>query len=325
MEQAWNALFRVTKDDVQTFIAAGSELHAGTLFGMLFEPWFHTRISEQGFTGRLRKLTTGRELVENKKKKRNALGILKDNLGIKQYTIPASRRHGFFEVEEIIENRYNIPTNPNFPAIDSLWPSRGEMYHVTSAERHEIKTETLPVVRKIFANWLATNQTVKLIFVVPPSRFTTYTIQRYVEPKSNKDTKGAAAARELKILTGEGKHPAESLKARRHTRVLTKKKSMVKLPKVPQHEAVESFPMTKLRNKKSRASLTAELRNAEEDTGDEEEEEVDPFTTTVDWIEQFVLEMDVNPLHDSMVMKLWEKKAKKSRLGNTLSAFGSKK
>lgn len=328
MEQAWKSLFIVSKDKVQTLIAVGSELHLGTLFGMLFEPWFHTRISEQGYTGRLRKLTTGRELMENKKKKRNALGILKDNLGITEHIIPAARRHKFFEVEEIVEGRYNVPTNPNFPAIDSLWPSRGEMYQVTSTESHEIKTEALPVLRKIFANWLATNQTAKFIFVVPPSRFMSYTIQRYIEPKP-KSKEGSAAAKEvtkeLKKMTGGENPQAETLKAGEHIKVPTKKQSTVNLPKVPQKEAVESRPTTKLRNKKSRARLMA-MKN-QEDTGDKEkDEEVDPSTMVkVDWIEQFVLEMDVNPLHDSMVMKLWEEKEKKSGLGNTLSALGGKK
>ena len=91
MEKAFNALFEVSKDKVQTFLSVGSELHTGTMFGMLFEPWFHARISEQGYTGKLRKLTTGRELVENKKKKkRNVIGMVKDHMGIKDHTIPAS-------------------------------------------------------------------------------------------------------------------------------------------------------------------------------------------------------------------------------------------
>ena len=96
------------------------------------------------------------------------------------------------------------------------------MYQVTSAtEHHEIKTETLSVLRQIFANWLATNRTVKLIFVVPPSRFETYTLQRYIEPKSKKDAKGAVDAKQVvkEFKTDEQK-------------VLAKKKSAVKLSKV---------------------------------------------------------------------------------------------
>lgn len=313
MEKAFNELFKVSKDKVQTFLSVGSELHTGSMFRMLFEPWFHARISEQGYTGKLRKLTTGRELVENKKKKRNVIGMVKDHMGIKDHTIPASPLHRFFDLEEIIENRYNVPINPNFPVIDSLWPSRGEMYQVTSAEHHEIKTETLSVVRQIFANWLATNKTVKLIFVVPPSRFETYTLQRYVEPKSKKDAKGAVVAKEVvkEFKTDEQK-------------ALAKKKSAVKLSKVVENEDVESGHRRKLRSKKSRVSLV-EVKNREEDIGDKEEEEVDPSTTTVDWIEQYVLEMDVNRLHDSMVIQLWEETEKKSILRNTLNVIGGKK
>ena len=65
-----------------------------------------------------------------------------------------------------------------------------------------------------------------------------------------------------------------------------------------------------------------EVKNREEGIGDKEEDEVDPSTTTVDWIEQYVLEMDVNRLHDSMVIKLWEGTEKKSILRNTLNVIG---
>jgi hypothetical protein len=91
----------------------------------------------------------------------------------------------------------------------------------------------------------------------------------------------------------------------------------VKLSKVVENEDVESRPWRKLRSKKSRVSLV-EVKNREEDIGDKKEDEVDPSTTTVDWIEQYVLEMDVNPLHDAMVMQIWEETEKKSMLRNPL-------
>jgi hypothetical protein len=144
---------------------------------------------------------------------------------------------------------------------------------------------------------LATNKTVKLIFVVPPSRFATYTFQRYVEPKSKKDAKGAVVAIEVvkELKTDEQK-------------VLAKKKSAVKLSKV---EDVEGGHRRKLRSKKSKASF---------------EEEVDPSTATVDWIEQFVLEMDVNPLREAMSLKAQEwREKKKLKMLNLLNMIAGKK
>jgi hypothetical protein len=146
----------------------------------------------------------------------------------------------------------------------------------------------------------ATNKTVKLIFVVPPSRFETYTLQRYVEPKSKKGAKGAAVAKEVvkEFKTDEQK-------------VLAKKKSAVKLSKVVENEDDESGHRRKLSSKKSKASF---------------EDEVDPSTATVDWIEQFVLEMDVNPLRDAISLKVQEEQEKKKfKMLNPLDMIPGKK
>jgi hypothetical protein len=94
-------------------------------------------------------------------------------------------------------------------------------------------------------------------------------------------------------------------------KVLAKKKSAVKLSKVVENEDVESGHRRKLRSKKSKASF---------------EDEVDPSTATVDWIEQFVLEMDVNPLRDAISLKVQEEQEKKKfKMLNPLDMIPGKK
>jgi hypothetical protein len=73
----------------------------------------------------------------------------------------------------IEENEYNVPLKPNYPAIDSLAPHRGEIYQCTAAETHRIKIENLEALKPHFDKWQEANSNakVKLIFVLPPSRF----------------------------------------------------------------------------------------------------------------------------------------------------------
>jgi hypothetical protein len=306
MQKAFAALFSVEQDKIQSLLHINTDLNLETFFGILFEPWFHARVSKQGYTGRFRRLTTGHELAENKKKKRNVIGFAKDNLGIQSHYIPSGPSNKFLELQDIIEDRYNLPNNPSFPAIDSLWPSRGEMYQVTSAESHPVKADTLPAIRKVFANWLCANPTkkVKLIFVVPPERFESFTIQRYVEKtKEEKDEKKD----EKKDIVPEPPLAAPVAGAS-NVNETTSEKSGEKSLKIKQS-------MVRLRKRQSKAKFTQDETKMQ---GIEKKKETSPESSTkpaeMDWIEQWVLEMDVNPLHNAQVLQLWEEKDKKARL-----------
>jgi hypothetical protein len=255
---------------VQTFIVAAEKLHMGTFFGILFEPWFHARISERGYTGRMRKLTTAAELAAAKTKKRNFFGRATDSLGVVDHHIPRSEKNHFHHLNEIIQNRYNVPDDPNFASIDSLFPSRGEMYQVTSAENHAIKTENLSRLRPFFTSWLARHATVKFIFVVPSYRFEEYTIQRYVEPRKK-----------------EGNTDVQNLKGKKVDHVAQKGSKATKKQKNLPQPPPELFDSS--------------------------------------WIEQYVLEMDVNPLTDSLAQKLSAEQAeKRGKTGTSIGGLGKK-
>jgi hypothetical protein len=181
-ENVFDKLFNVTKRKVEAFIAVGQGISTGSLFGLLFEPWFHRRIREHGYTGRFRKLCSASELAAAKTKKRGIVGMLKDPLGVSDYRIPQMDIHHFYHDSEIDTKMFNVLEKPNYPTIDSLAPHRGEMFQITSSETHRIKASALVDLKSKFTTWLQTNKTVKFIFVVPPSRFAHFTTQSYIEP-----------------------------------------------------------------------------------------------------------------------------------------------
>jgi hypothetical protein len=171
MQRSFEELFKVSRRQIETMLVSAEKLHVGIFYGILFEPWFHKWIAERGYTGRIRKLSTGRELTANKK--RPFFGINKDidPLQTQQYTIPRSTLNQFFYNKDIAQKAYNVPSEPNYPSVDSLYPSRGELFQVTSADRHPIKTDNLSTLRPYFSDYLSRNNKVKFIFVVPPHLF----------------------------------------------------------------------------------------------------------------------------------------------------------
>ena len=156
----------------------------GTLYGLLFEPWFHRRVCGQSYSGRIRKLRPGREMKGITTRKRNNLGILVDNLGITKYNIPRLDENKFFYWKHIRPECYNIPTSPNYEGVDSLCPLRGEIYQLTAAQSHPVQTKNLSLLRPLFEDFLQMHPTkkVKFIFVVPPYRFETFAQQSYISP-----------------------------------------------------------------------------------------------------------------------------------------------
>ena len=154
MLQAFNTLFKITRSEVECLMVMFKGLSLGTLYGLLFEPLFHIRISEQGYSGRIRKLKPGCEMQGITTRKRNNFGILVDNLNISKHAIPTMKQNCFFNRKQILADCYNIPIDPNYEAIDSLCPSRGELYQITSKESHPIKTRNLSLLRPLFNDFL---------------------------------------------------------------------------------------------------------------------------------------------------------------------------
>lgn len=257
MQRSFEELFKVSRRQIETMLVSAEKLHVGTFYGILFEPWFHKRIAERGYTGRMRKLSSGRELTANKK--RPFFGINKDidPLQTQQYTIPRSPLNQFFLNRDIVQKAYNVPSEPNYPSVDSLYPSRGELFQVTSAGRHPIKTDNLSSLCPYFSDYLSRNDKVKFIFVVPPHLFETFTVQPFHDPESRRQEK-----REERK---SGSRVTSSSKGKEH----------------------------KIHDKEDTSTL---------------------FNST--WLEQYVLELDVNPLTEALRKKLTEgKQDKKPKTG----------
>ena len=56
METAFEHMFTLTKNKTQCHLYGAMSLQLGTFYGLLFEPYFHRRVCEQGYKGRMRKL-----------------------------------------------------------------------------------------------------------------------------------------------------------------------------------------------------------------------------------------------------------------------------
>jgi hypothetical protein len=193
METAFETMFKVSKSKIVTFLHAGIGLHLGTFYGLLFEPYFHARVTQQGYSGRIRKLMTpasrGTSVplsMENsaapEHPKRNWYGAKKLETEVYTHSIPVQRLHHFHLHTDIQSDKYNVPDRKNFAAVDAIAPALGEMYQITSADSHSIKGIHLRPLRKVFEKYLATGERVKLIFVVPPNRFENYKAQKYIFP-----------------------------------------------------------------------------------------------------------------------------------------------
>ena len=175
MLHVFHQIFRVTKSSIQVQIKIGGSISG--LYGTLFEPWFHNRITERGYMGRFRELEKAPD-GNSAAARRNLLGRIKST----KYKIPILPQNRFYHVSEIQPEKYNIPLNKNFPMIDSLCPARGEMFQVTWSENHGIKAQYLMSLKPKFKQFLKDNpnKKVKMIFVVPPHNFNTFRRQSYL-------------------------------------------------------------------------------------------------------------------------------------------------
>ena len=207
MEAAFHKLFQMTRKKIESFLNAGYGLHLGTFYGLMFEPYYHATITERGYNGKIRRLTpppsTDSPFVSQQpgsalhpltppilpathgseaSVKRNWYGAKKHWAQPYDSKIPRLPINHFHVLSDIAVSCYNVPDRKNFAAVDAIAPSRGEMYQVTSAERHGIKGLHLRPLKRFFAGYLSSGQKVKLIFVVPPNRFESYQEQKYLFP-----------------------------------------------------------------------------------------------------------------------------------------------
>jgi hypothetical protein len=181
MMTAFNLLFKIERNNIQCFLNGATNLHTATLYGLLFEPYFHSLVCGRGYSGRMRLLTPSNDL---NKGKRSAFGTKRTGVETRKHRIPLLRMTKFHQIDEIVSANYNVPDRKDFVAIDSLAPALGEMYQVTSAEERPIKVDQLQRLKRCFQSHIDAGQKVKLIFIVPPNRFDTYVVQKYVDTNS---------------------------------------------------------------------------------------------------------------------------------------------
>lgn len=156
MMKSFEQMFKVTKTQIQCFLNGGVTIGSGSFYGLLFEPYFHSRIKEQGYAGRFRVLEApdtaeGGDAKPNKNK-RTVWGLMKTSS--KVITIPIMQYNVFYNLREIVQGAYNVPSRKDFAAIDSLAPSRGELYQITSAESHPVKLNHLMKLKPQFNDFI---------------------------------------------------------------------------------------------------------------------------------------------------------------------------
>ena len=153
MMKAFEQMFKVTKTKIECFLHGGMTLSTGTFYGLLFEPYFHCRVKVQGYKNRMRLLepiATGKDDPKSVKTKRTAWGTKKSSSVVNDYDIPRLRYNVFHRLGEIVLDAYNVPDRKNFVAVDALAPSRGEMFLITSAEKHPVKANHLLKLKSKF-------------------------------------------------------------------------------------------------------------------------------------------------------------------------------
>ena len=169
---------------------------ADTFYGLLFEPYFHRRVCEQGYKGRMRKLiapSTDATDADRAPDTSHAMTVKRHWYGGKKLEsevftreIPVQKLNYFHIHNDIQNDFYNVPDRKNFAAVDSVAPDLGEMYQLTSAETHPIKGFHLRPLRKFFQPYLNRGEKVKLVFVVPPNRFEKFSYQNYIFPQKKR-------------------------------------------------------------------------------------------------------------------------------------------
>ena len=295
MEICFERLFSISRWKIQCLLNSGQGLYMGTLYGILFEPWFHRKIAKQGLNVKVRPL----EVEPSQTRKRRLLQIGSGSSDEVTMKWPPQKENRFFDYQEIDCLAYNVPHVTNFPAVDSFCPSRGELFQITAAEKHDIKAAKLGLLKPYFKQFLASGAKAKLYFVVPPYRYNTFKAQRYIYPSAASTESTSVTQPESEATPLEtNETPATALASPAATPTKSKAKT-----KVVKHR----------RKPKALASSAAIALSAEHETStatipqaagmtvpaatklDIKDKPVSP-----DWIEQWVMELDVNPLSAAM-------------------------
>jgi hypothetical protein len=67
----------------------------------------------------------------------------------------------FLTNKEIDAKCYNVPSQKKIAAVESLDPSQGFMFQVTSAEQYPIKGRHLALLKKYFDLWRQTHKMIE--------------------------------------------------------------------------------------------------------------------------------------------------------------------
>lgn len=111
VDEAFKKLFVMSKNKVTCVMKGATALNLGTFYGLLFEPYFHVRISERGYSGKCRRLLSPDNTRTAATKKRTVLGVKTDQLKIFTLNIPKMPIFEFNQVNEIMGGCYNNTTS----------------------------------------------------------------------------------------------------------------------------------------------------------------------------------------------------------------------
>ena len=256
---AFPKLYKITRDKIQCFLHAGMGLHLGTFYGLLFESYFHSLICERGYKRRMRLL---KHDAENSARKRTPLGFKKSKRAVKRHEIPKLVYNQFHKLDDISPTAYNVPDGKNFAAVDALAPSLGEMYQITSAEKNPIKANHLNILKPHFKSHIDAGKLVKLVFIVPPSRFDEFTVQSYVDTSNVKSTITEEVGRNSGERFSNQSTPRSAINTIEQTQTATRAE-------------LEASGMS---------AATGASRNG---------------NVVMNWVEQYVMEVDVSPMKNT--------------------------
>jgi hypothetical protein len=234
------------------------------------------------------------------------------NLGIQadpqKYAIPQLTENNFLNRKQIKAECYNIPNERNYESLDSLCPARGEIFKVTSCDTHPIKPKNVTLLRPLFDDYLTLNpnKKVKFIFVVPPERFESFKIQPYLsrqnisqaKKESETDLKSKGSKDSKAPLTDAEKADATAkMKQERKLQQQKRKELQKKKNEIKKAERTKKTSMKKGEQKDD------DVEHESEPVTWEAEEETDDDDFDDSWLEQFVLEMDVDILTDAVAAR----------------------
>jgi hypothetical protein len=119
-DKAFQTFILLSADRMMTLILRAQKTELAGFRGLLLEPFVHKLFNETGVVGRLKNLETGKELGRKK------LGPWKKIV--------------YNDHSELVStaNVYNVPHKGNEASIDSLVPSEGLCFQITTSENHGI-------------------------------------------------------------------------------------------------------------------------------------------------------------------------------------------